>query len=133
MRLLIVDDMPDTKCMGLIRKCVNREIEVEIKKAVNPALMRITRGKEKIDGIILDMGLPLCDEEPVLNTNEGESILRELQRIKCNIPVLIFSERLVNTSSYAHIFDQMKDWYIGEEEEKFERFVEALKKKEEQA
>lgn len=132
MRLLIVDDLADTKCMGLIRKCQNWGIDVEIKKAVNPALRRINWEEKKIDGIVLDMGLPLQDEEPVLNTNEGESILRELQRIGCNIPVLIFSERLVNTSSYAHIFDQMKDWCVVEEEKKFENFLEELKKREEE-
>jgi len=88
------------------------------------------RGEEKIDGIVLDMGLPHDEEKDVLNTNEGESILRELKRIKCEIPVLIFSDTPVNTSCYAHIFDQMKDWYIMQEAEKFEHFLEELQKRE---
>lgn len=141
MRILIVDDHADTKCIGIMQECDKRGIEVEVKKAINPALQRIICGKEKvngiicekkeeIDGIILDMGLPIYENEWVEDANAGESVLRELKRRKKEIPVLIFSETPLKRSTYPHIFGQMKNWYVMEEAEKFNQFIEELQRRE---
>ncbi len=141
MRILIVDDHADTKCIGIMQECDKRGIEVEVKKAINPALQRIVYGKEKvngiicekkeeIDGIILDMGLPIYENKWVEDANAGECVLRELKRRKKKIPVLIFSETPLKKSAYPHIFGQMKNWYVMEEAEKFNQFIEELQRRE---
>lgn len=127
MRILIVDDHAETKCRGIIEECQKRGIEVEIKKGRNSALRRIIYGEQEIDGIILDMGIPVFDDGYTEDEKEGDDVLRELERKEYNIPVLIFS---TTESDYKDecdfVVDQMTDWYIVQEEEKFFKFLEKI-------
>lgn len=130
MKILIVDDHAETKCMGIIEECKKRGIEVEIAKGRNSALYRIIYEEQDIDGIILDMGIPVYDNEYVEDEREGDDVLRELRRKKSNIPVLIFS----TTDSFYKdkcdfVVDQMAEWNIVQEEEKFFSFLEKIKGK----
>lgn len=139
MRILIVDDHADTKCIGIMQECKRRGIEVEVKKAISPALYRIVCKKEKvngiiyekeeIDGIILDMGLPIYEGGWVEDANAGERVLRELKRTEKEIPVLIFSDTPLKRDCYHHIFGQMTDWYVVQEADKFNQFIEELQKR----
>lgn len=129
MKILIVDDYPETKCFGIIKECKKREIEIVIEKAISPALQRIFLSDDsKIDGIILDMGLPIYENGRIESQNAGERVLRELERKRMEIPVLVFSETNLK-KSYTSVFDIMKNWYIMEEEEKFFAFVDYLEKR----
>ena len=129
MKILIVDDHPETKCFGIMEECRKRKIEMVIEKAVNPALGRIFLLEgSKIDGIILDMGLPIYEDSRVDSLNAGESILRELERRKIEIPVLVFSETTLK-KNYTPVFDIMKNWYIMQEEKKFLNFLDYLERK----
>jgi len=127
MKILIVDDYPETKCWGIIEELKKRKIEYEIVKAINPALRKIVLDEIDIDGIILDMGLPIYEEKTMLEKNGGDRILRELKRRKINIPVLIFSETQSEFKSKCEfVFDQMTNWNIVQEENKYSAFLEKI-------
>lgn len=128
MKILIVDDNAKTKCEGIIEECKKRTIEVEIAKASKQAIFIIYSDKEKtIDGIILDMNLPIYPECEI-KKKEGEDVLRRLSISKINIPVLVFSKEYIE--EYEQVFDQMKDW--NEEYDKFFAFLEKLQKDKEE-
>lgn len=127
MKILIVDDQAETKCMGIIEECQKRGVKVEIKKGRNSALHRIICEQQDIDGIVLDMGIPILNDE-FPKEKGGDSVLRELHRKKFNIPILIFS---TTESDYKDkcdfVVDQMGDWNVLKEQEKFFSFLEKLK------
>lgn len=128
MKILIVDDHAETKCWGIIEECKKRGIEVEIAKGRNSALCRIIYEEKDIDGIILDMGIPVFDGEFTEDELEGDDVLIELDRKEYNIPVLIFS---TTESEYKDEFDfvvdQMSEWNVVQEQEKFYSFLEKIK------
>ena len=129
MKILIVDDNAKTKCRDIIEQCRERNIEVEIKGAIGSACYYLCHHENPIDGVILDMGLPIYEDERQYNANGGDRVLRELRRRNINIPVLIFS----NTESKEKqnckfVFAQIYNWYIVQEEEKFFAFLEKLQK-----
>lgn len=126
MKILIVDDCAETKCYGIIKECEKRGIEVEVKKGRNSALRRTVYGEQEIDAIVLDMGIPILDDG-FPEERGGDSVLRELRRKKYNIPVLIFS----TTDSFYKdkcdfVVDQMGDWNVMQEQEKFYSFLERI-------
>lgn len=129
MKILIVDDYAETKCSGIIAECEKRGIEYEIAKGRNSGLLRIICKEQDIDGIVLDMGIPVLDDEFTEDEREGDDVLRELRRKKYNIPVLIFS---TTESEYKDecdfVVDQMKEWNVVEEEKKFFDFLEKIEK-----
>ena len=129
MKILIVNDNASTKCAGIIEECKKRTIEIEIAKASKQAIFIIYSDKEKmIDGIILDMNLPIYPECEI-KKKEGEDVLRRLSKEKINIPVLVFSKEEME-EEYEQVFDQMKDW--NEEHDKFFAFLEKLQKDKEE-
>lgn len=126
MKILIVDDHAEIKCMGIIEECKKRGIVVEVKKGRNSALRRIAYEEQDIDGIVLDMGIPILDDG-FPEERGGDSVLRELQRKKYNIPVLIFSTTESNYKDKCNfVVDQMAEWNIVQEEEKFFKFLEKI-------
>lgn len=129
MKILIVDDEAKTKCIGIIEECKKRGVEVEIAKGRNSALYRIIYEEQDIDGIVLDMGIPVYDDEFPEDEREGDDVLRELHRKKYNIPVLIFSK---TKSEYKDKFDfvinQMTNWNVVQEEKKFFDFLAKIEK-----
>lgn len=127
MKILIVDDRAETKCKEIIEQCEKRYIDVEIKKAINPALYFLLREKNYVDGIILDMWLSLYEDEPQYNPTGGDRILRTLRTNGYHIPVLIFSETESNEKGKCDfVFAQLYNWGIKEEENKFYAFLEKL-------
>lgn len=128
MKILIVDDYVEIKCWGIIKECKERGIEVEVAKSRNSALCRIICGQKDIDGIVLDMGLPVL-EGKFPEEREGDDVLMELHRKKCNIPVLIFSTTESEFKDECDfVVDQMTKWNVVEEEEKFFAFLEKIEK-----
>lgn len=124
MKILIVDDHAETKCWGIIRECKERGIEVEVKKGRNSALRRIVCAEHDIDGIILDMGIPILDDG-FPEERGGDRVLRDLCRKEYNIPVLIFSTTESNYKDKCNfVVDQMGDWNVMQEQEKFFSFLE---------
>ena len=60
---------------------------------------------------------------------EGDDVLRELHRKEYNIPVLIFSTtQCYYKDECDFVVDQMTDWNILQEEEKFFSFLEKIEK-----
>lgn len=129
MKILIVDDRVYTKCAGIMEECKERNIEVEVVTSINQALKTIiVDAKDTIDGIILDMGLPIYQDGSEMNTHGGERILRELERKEIRIPILVFSETEMR-SNYVQVFGKMRDWNIAEEQYRFFEFLKKLEKK----
>lgn len=129
MKILIVDDNAKTKCREIIEQCEKRNIEVEIVGAIGPACYLLRYEKIHIDGIILDMGLPIYEEERQINANGGDRVLRELIRKGYDIPVLIFSEtESKEKEKCKFVFEQIYKWNIVSEEDKFYAFLEKLEK-----
>jgi len=126
MRILIVDDRAETKCVEIMEECRRRNIDVSVEKGINSALWEIVCSGTTYDGIILDMGLPRLDDD-MPTERGGDSILCELRRRDYNIPVLIFSETESKWKNKCDfVFDQMTSWNVVEEEEKFYAFLEKL-------
>lgn len=124
MKILIVDDHADTKCVGVIEECKRRNIEVEIARASKEAIFIIYSDEEKtLDGIILDMNMPMYPYCTV-KQREGENILKRLSHRKISIPVLIFSEEEIE-EKYEQVFEHMKNW--NQENDKFLAFLEKVK------
>lgn len=129
MKILIVDDYAETKCSGIITEFKKRGIEYEIAKERNSALRRIICKEQNIDGIVLDMGIPVWNNEFTEDEREGDDVLRELHRMEYNIPVLIFSTTQSHYKDECNfVVDQMTDWNIQQEEEKFFSFLEKIEK-----
>ena len=129
MKILIVDDNAKIRCEGIIKECEKRAIEIEIAKASKQAMFIIYSDKEEmIDGIILDMNLPIYPECEI-KRKEGEEVLRRLLISKINIPVLLFSKEQ-KEEKYDQVFGQMRDW--NEEKDKFFAFLEKTQEEREE-
>lgn len=131
MNILIVDDNAENKCWEIIEQCQERNINIDITGAIGPTCNFLQYAKRHINGIILDMGLPLYEGEIQIYDNGGDRILRFLRNEECTIPVLIFSvTESKEKEKCDFVFDQINRWGIVEEENKFYAF---LKKLEEQS
>ena len=123
MKILIVDDNADIKCIGIIAECKVRNIDIDIAKASKEALFKIYSEEGKtIDGIILDMNMPMYPQCKAIQ-REGENVLKNLSHRKINIPVLIFSDEEIE-GEYEQVLGHMKDW--DKEKNKFFDFLERL-------
>lgn len=110
MKILVVDDNAHTKCVGIMEECEKRGIEVEIAIASKQAIFSIcSEAGKMIDGIILDMDLPLFPHNKEIKQREGESILRKISKKHGDIPTLIFSQTNVS-EKYEQVFGQMQVW-----------------------
>ena len=129
MKILIVDNNAETKCKALMEECKRRNIEIVVKKSIDSALKSIMYDEEgRLNGIIMDIGLPLYENGRVESPYTGERILQEISMWEKDIPVLIFSETCTK-SHYISVFDRMKDWDIKAEQIKFFKFLEYLNEK----
>jgi hypothetical protein len=63
------------------------------------------------DGVILDMGLPLRDDEfRSLKEDQGLNVLREMKRNGLNIPTVIYSTNQFDVSK----FDFVKGYIVAD-------------------
>lgn len=100
MHILFIEDMPEYKVVHLIDFLKYKKIDFtyEICKSVNSALRYCVLNKDKIDLIILDLGLPRFDDSNtvsfVYDEYAGLDIINEIcyeKKIR-NIPIIINSE-----------------------------------------
>ena len=114
MKILIIDDNAEYKCREIFEQCRKSNIDVCVKKSRNSGLREIIYSKNKYDGIILDMGLPIYEGDFEIEESCGDEVLEELVRKEYDIPVLIFSE---TESEYKNIcpfvFGQMTSWNVS--------------------
>ena len=96
MHILFIEDMPEYKVVHLIDFLKYKKIDFtyEICKSVNSALRYCVLNKDKIDLIILDLGLPRFDDSNIFSDYAGLDIINEICYIKKirNIPIIINSE-----------------------------------------
>ena len=105
-------------------------IEYEVGEYVNPALRYIVANKEKICGIILDLGLQRAPGINDFNLYGGLDIVNELNRKKIDIPILINSSTEVDMLEvYPSVFGQkfeLNDYEV------LDNFISFLRQSEEQ-
>jgi len=107
-----------------------KNIEYEAYAYVNPALRYILQNKEKISGIILDMGLPSFKDSKDYTLIKGMDIIKELYRKRLYIPVLINSSRDLSIfEMHSFVFGQRTE--IGNYQI-LEDYISFLKQREKQ-
>ena len=80
MHILFIEDMPEYKVVHLIDFLKYKKIDFtyEICKSVNSALRYCVQNKDKIDLIILDLGLPRFDDSNIFSDYAGLDIINEI-------------------------------------------------------
>ena len=128
-KILIVED-DQFKQEDVIRFLKNKGIEYVVSEYLNDSLMYIRKHKDDIQGIVLDLGLPRFESMEDYDLYMGLNLLKELKRLKLNIPVLI------NSTTFAGMLDEYPFVYgqrmCMESYEMLEKFVTFLTKREEQ-
>ena len=93
LNILIVDDQPKFKvepALNYLKACGKLEFECEYTSDVNSANRYIKSNVDKIDLIILDLGLPLISDDHLDSLN-GLYVIQFLMSRKIQIPVIINS------------------------------------------
>ena len=130
MRILILEDAI-FKREQITDFLETKNIEYVTYEYVLPALKDITKNKDFISGIILDLGLQSSIDAPeTYSLQKGLDVIRELSRKKINIPVLVNSSTEVRVlNRYPCVYGQRKqidDYQILED------FINFLKDKKKQ-
>lgn len=95
LRILFIDDQPDFKVLPAINYLENKKIDFsyEIIKSAVCAMRYIFKNADNIDLIVLDLGLPLYENDySEYDKLEGIFIISQLLRKNLKIPVIINSE-----------------------------------------
>jgi DNA-binding NarL/FixJ family response regulator len=105
--ILIVDDTPELKVEMLIKivEMAKVQFTYEIVKSSNAARRYLADKENKVDAIIMDLGLPLFDGEFVNDLLEGMHLIYELERFKIKCPVIINS-----TTEIPDYNEKKADW-----------------------
>ena len=130
MKILIVEDSI-WKREQLVEFLEKEKIEFEVSEYVNNALRYIRANKTDIAGIILDLGLESMPDAYDAKPYRGLDVLREMKRLKLDIPVLINSttELQMISSEYPCVFSHRTDM---DDFDILEGFVSFLRRREEQ-
>ena len=106
MKILIVEDdlYKRNKVIDILKE-VNVQYKAE--QAINPALRYIFNHHEKIDGIILDLGIPKFENDVGIKNIPlgGLCVPREMLRLGFNIPILINSYDAYTVKYEEHLVD----------------------------
>lgn len=130
MTIVIVEDT-QFKRDQLIRFLKKENIQCESFEYVNYALRHIRKERENISGIILDLGLETMPGADDATLYRGLDVLKEMKRLKVNIPVLINSttELEMVSCEYSNVFGYRTDM---EDYDSLENFIYFLRQREEQ-
>ena len=130
MMIVIVEDT-QFKRDQLIRFFNKENIQCESFEYVNYALRHIRKERENISGIILDLGLETMPGANDATLYRGLDVLKEMTRLKLDIPVLINSttELEMVSCEYPNVFSHRTDM---DDYESLENFVFFLRQREEQ-
>jgi DNA-binding response OmpR family regulator len=60
------------------------------------------------DGLILDMGFPLRDDDYHIESDQGLNVLREMQRRKIITPVMVYSGNTFDVTLYDNVVHYVK-------------------------
>ena len=106
-KILIVEDQPELKVEMLISllKTEHVAFEYEIVGSVTSAKRYLSSRKNKVDAIIMDLGLPTFDGEWVTNLHAGEEIINDLDHFEVRVPVIINS-----TTSISNFESKKAAW-----------------------
>lgn len=130
MTIVIVEDT-QFKRDQLIHFFNNENIHCESFEYVNYALRHIRKEKENISGIILDLGLETMPGAHDSTLYRGLDVLKEMKRLKVDIPVLINSttELEMISCEYPNVFGHRTDM---DDYNSLENFIYFLRHREEQ-
>jgi len=101
MKFLMIDD-DKNKISNM--KDYFQEHEFDIAHSYVRGMIKII--SNQYDGLILDMAFPVDEEESwKICSENGLCVLAELKRKKINIPTIIFSSSMQDTSKYGNVVD----------------------------
>lgn len=129
--IVLVEDNAD-KSANIISILKKEGVEYYQLAALNPALKFITSESKKIDGIILDLGLPRFENKRVDNLYAGIEVIEELKELGINIPVLINSSTLVDIDEKEYPFVFKERMFCSYDVETLRNFLNSLSNEEEQ-
>ena len=129
MKIIVIED-EEFKRDEITSFLTKHNIEFEIFEYVYPALRYILGNKDGISGIILDLGLQSSPSMFDRSLYRGFDVVKELNRKKLDIPILINSSTEVDMiDSYPSVFGQKHEMY---DDETLDSFIRYLRKREEQ-
>lgn len=130
MKILIVEDS-QCKRDQIINFFKDGNIEFDVCEYVNQALRYIRVNKINIAGIILDLGLKTMPGVHDATLYRGLDVLKEMKRLKLDIPVLINSTTEVEMvdAEYSFVYGQRTEM---DDYDTLENFISFLRKGEEQ-
>ena len=130
MMIAIVEDT-QFKIEQLESFLIKERIPWKVFGYVNDALRFIRTEREKVSGIILDLGLETMSGAGDATPYRGLDVAKEMKRLKLDIPVLINSttELEMATSEYPNVFGHRTEM---DDYETLENFVSFLRERNKQ-
>lgn len=130
MKILIVEDSV-WKREQLVEFLEKEKIEFEVCEYVNNALRYILANRADIVGIILDLGLESMPGAHDAKPYRGLDVLREMKRLKLEIPVLINSTTELDmvSAEFPCVFSHRTEM---DDYDSLENFISFLRQREEQ-
>ena len=130
MKILVIED-DIYKREQITNFLDSKAISYNVTEYLNSALNYIYENTINISGIILDLGLPIFENDPdTYSLYRGLEVIYELDRKKINIPVLI------NSNTFVGMLDEYPFVYAQRTKinnyQMLEDFVSFLTKREEQ-
>lgn len=129
MKIIVIED-EEFKRDEIINFLTQHNIEFETFEYVHPALRYILANKNDVSGIILDLGLQSSPSMFDRSLYRGFDVVKELNRKKLDIPILINSTTEVDMiDSYPSVFGQKREMH---DYDSLDAFISYLRKREEQ-
>ena len=91
MHILFVDDDIELKIAPIITELKKRKLNFSYDTAKSMATAALYIKETKPDLIVLDLGLPSFDNEPVTDKNFGLQLIRDIKNNNQKCPVIIYS------------------------------------------
>lgn len=124
-RLLIVDDQFSTKYFYIDKIFEKKDIKVIIAKDDFETIKALCQKENKIDGIILDMGIPY---NGIYDEKGGEKLLEDIRRIDNQIPILIFSTTMCSKLKKYKVMGQVTNYFTVNGRNVFDGFLDLIEK-----
>lgn len=124
MRIVVVED--DKNKREFIEDiCELKNIDIISFNSIMPAIKYVVKNFLETDGIILDLGLTNYDDSEDYDSEKGLILVKELNRKKINIPILINSTTEIDLieimRNYPNVKGQMASNY-----KKLDGFINSL-------
>ena len=108
MRIIIVDDNPESKCEWIMEILQKEGITYDICTCINDTLNLLYYKSSMYNGMILDMAIPRLKNDSKVIANGGTEIIERLERRKIFIPTVLNSTMPLNKETFRQ-FKSIKE------------------------